>query len=440
MTITAPTAAGAPAGRPARGLGRLHAARGLAVNGGALVANVLASGLTGLGFWVLAARVAPPAVVAQASTAIAAILAVVSLSQQSFVLTLPALLADAPEPRRMTLSVYRAALLMTALVAPTYVVLGPRLAHGLQFLQGWRSSVAFVIAALVWCLFSLQDAVLTGLRKATYVLAENTGWGTVRVVLLVAALAGGVHMSVVALVASWVVPAAACVALVSWYLFAAPSSPLAEARGSRRFERRQLLGYMGAEYVTSVLGSAVTLVTGAYALTTLGATEAAPLMLAASLVLVVEGAVSAFAQSLAVEASRADGAAERRRSLVHLTVLALGGLSLGAVVTVRVASEPIMGLLGSHYREAGGAALMILVLAVPARAVSLVSNADNRIRGEGGRNLLQQALACAVCFGLLATGRFRTGESIAWVLVVMRYAQTGLAVVHLRRGRLHLVR
>lgn len=439
MTITAPTA-GAPAGRVARALGRMHAARGLAVNGGALVANVLASGLTGLGFWMLAARVAPPSVVAQASTAIAAILAVVSLSQQSFVLTLPALLADAPEPRRLTLSVYRAALLMTALVAPGYVIVGPRLAHGLQFLQGWRNASWFVVAAMVWCLFSLQDAVLTGLRKATYVLVENTGWGAVRVALLVAALVAGMHMSVAALVASWVVPAAVCVGLVSWYLFASAASPLEEARGSRTFERRHLLGYMGAEYATSVLSSAVTLVTGAYALTTLGAADAAPLMLAASLVLVLEGAVSAFAQSLAVEASRSDGAAERRRSLVHLTVLALGGLSVGAVVTVRVASGPIMGLLGPHYREAGAAALLILVLAVPARAVSLVSNADNRIRGDGGRNLLQQALACAVCFGLLATGRFRTGEAIAWVLVVMRYAQAGLAVLQLRQGRLRLVR
>jgi hypothetical protein len=442
VTTTPPAEESAPTADAASLLGgwgqSLRGARGLAVNGGALIVNVLASGLTGLGFWVFAARVAPPAAVGQASTAISAIIAVVSLSQQSFVLTLPSLLASAPRPRQLTVSMYRAALAMTALVAPVYVLLGPVFARGLGFLRDAPVAVAFVVASLVWCVFSLQDAVLTGVRKATYVLFENTAWGVTRLVILLVAWGLGVRLGVKFLLASWIVPALACVGIVTWYLFVNARSPLVEASDGRMLERRRFLSYMGAEYAASVLGSVVTLVTGAYALTKLGPSAAAPLLIAASLVVVVEQALSSFAQALSVEASRAEGAAHRRRGLLGLTVLALGGLSLAAVVMARMAGEHVMGLLGAHYREAGGTALGILMLAVPARALGLVSNADNRIRGEGSRNLLQQSVACIVCFGLLASGRFTTLPALAWVIVIMRYATAVVAALHLRRGRLHL--
>lgn len=416
----------------------VRGAKGLAVNGGALIVNVLASGLTGLAFWVLAARVAPPGVVAEASAAISAVLAVVGLSQQSFVLTLPALLANSPAPRQLTVSVYRAALLMTAIIAPLYVAVGPAVADGLEFLRHDRVGLALVVAALVWCIFSLQDAVLTGMRKATYVLVENTTWGVVRVAILGAMWLLGSEFTVGWLMASWVLPAAVFVAIVSSYLFGSSASPLRQATGSRNLERRRMISYMGAEYLTSVLSSAITLVTGAYALTTLGASAAAPLMIAASLVVVVEGALSSFAQALAVEASRAEGAAERRRGLLRLTAGMLGTMSIGAVAVAAVAGDQIMGLLGPHYTGTGGTALAILMLGVPARALTLVSNADNRIRGDGVRNLSQQIVTCVVCFGLLATGQFTTVASIAWVLVGMRYATAALAAAHLSKGRLHL--
>ena len=420
--------------------GRRHfaGARGLAVNGGALVVNVLASALTGLGFWIIAARVAPPSVVAQSSAAITAILAVVSLAQQSFVLTLPSLLSVSPEPRRLTASMYRAALVMTAITAPLYVLLGPRLADGLEFLRDWRLAVAFLVGTLVWCIFSLQDAVLTGVRKAKYVLFENATWGIIRLLGLIGLWAAGAHLGVGLVIMSWVVPAAGLVAVVNWYLFRSQRSPLAEARGTQSLDRRRFLSYMGAEFLASVLSSAMTLVVGAYILTTLGASAAAPLLTAASLMLVVEGTLASFAQALSVEASRPDGAHERRHSLIHMTAIFLGALSLGAIVTAAIAGDQIMALLGPHYRETGGTALAILMLSVPFRSILVVSNADNRIRGEGGRNLIQQAVASVVCVCLLVSGQFTTVAALAWIPVIIRAATAVVAGVQLGQGRLKL--
>jgi len=97
-----------------------------------------------------------------------------------------------------------------------------------------------------------------------------------------------------------------------------------------------------------------------------------------------------------------------------------------------------MGLLGAHYRSSGGTALAILMLAVPFRSICLVSNADNRIRGQGGRNLLQQAVACTVCIALLLSGHFHSIAAIAWVMVLMRVAAAAVATVQLSQGRLQL--
>jgi O-antigen/teichoic acid export membrane protein len=235
---------------------------------------------------------------------------------------------------------------------------------------------------------------------------------------------------------SWLVPAFALTVGVTWYLFASTGSPLAEPLGSRAFERRRFLSFMGTEYLASVLSSAVTLIGGAYALTTLGADGAAPFVTAAALVIVVENALASFAQALAVEASGKDGAPDRRRNLLSLAAAMLGGISAAAVLSALVFGHSIMGLLGELYRGAGGTALAILMWCVPARAIGVVSNADNRLRGQGHRNLLQQVVACVVFFGLLLTGEIDTIASLCWAVVAMRVVPALLAVRHLQAGRL----
>jgi hypothetical protein len=441
--MTAPDLAPSPAmaesgSGPRARLPRQHFAgtRGLAVNGGALIANVFASGFTGLLFWVLAARVAEPEVVANGSAMVTAIIAVVSLSQQSFVFTLPSLLAVSPEPRRLAVRTYGAALALTAIAAPVYVLAGPSLASGLDYLRDWHLAVAFVAGACGWCLFSLQDAVLTGVRKGAVVLVENASWGLARLAIVAGLWATGTRLGVGWLVTSWVVPASGLVVVVSWYLFVSDRSPLATPAGTTVFDRRKLASFLGAEYAASVLSSTVQLVAVAYALTRLGAAGAAPLLAASSLVLVVEGAVASFSQALAVEAAKAGGDRSHRRNLVRVTVLFIGGVSVAAVTASALAGHEIMALLGPTYRDTGGTALAILMLCVLPRGIIVVSNADNRIRGEGGRNLLQQAVAAAVFFGLLLTGTVNTVATLAWALVAMRVVTALLALAHLRRGRL----
>jgi O-antigen/teichoic acid export membrane protein len=437
--VTSTEAAPAPPGA-LRILPHRHFAgtRRLATNGGALALNVFVSGATGLVFWVLAARVAPPSVVAQASTALGAIVAVVSLTQQSFVFTLPSLLAVSPRPKALAAKTYAVALVITAAVAPVYVFVGPSVASGLNFLRDGRLAAAVIFGCLVWCVFSLQDSVLTGVRRGGLVLFENAAWGASRLAVVFALWALGVRLGVGWLVASWIVPAAVAAVAVTWFLFRSASSPLRGPLGMQALERRRYLSFMGTEYLASVLSSVVALVGGAYAITTLGASGAAPFVTAVSLVSVMEGSMASFAQALAVEASQDAEGQVQRRNMLRLTALVLGAVSVVAVAAALVFGHQIMGMLGDEYRASGGTAFAILSLCLPARAIAVVSNADNRIRSQGGRNLLQQVVACVVFFGLLLTGQVTTIAAICWAAVAMRFSSALVATQHLRVGRLQL--
>ena len=49
--------------------------------------------------------------------------------------------------------------------------------------EHWRAAW-FVVATVVWTIFVLQDAVLTGLGEAPWVLAENAAYGVVKLLVL----------------------------------------------------------------------------------------------------------------------------------------------------------------------------------------------------------------------------------------------------------------
>ncbi|HEX9044121.1 MAG TPA: lipid II flippase MurJ, partial [Candidatus Limnocylindrales bacterium] len=68
----------------------------------------------------------------------------------------------------------------------------------------------------VWCLFSLEDAVLIGLRKSAWVPVENATYGAIKLALLVGLAVVGIRWG---LLGSWVIAAAILVVVVNIVLF-----------------------------------------------------------------------------------------------------------------------------------------------------------------------------------------------------------------------------
>jgi len=408
---------------------QLSGTSSLAVNGGALIINVIASGLSGFVFWIIAARAVEPAVVARATAMVITMLAVVSLSQQSLTVNIPVLIAGSPRPRRLAGKAYVCGVSLTAATALLYVSVGTRLVSGLAYLRAERLAIIFVLGCVVWSIFSLQDAVLTGLRRGRLVLLENSVWGLARLLFVLALPLFGLKLQVGWLVAAWLIPASLLVAMISYFLFVLPSSPLRQPLGSDRLSRRRLVYFLGVEHLASMTGAFVALVVPAVALTSLGAGPAAPMLAAYSFVAVSENAMGSFAQAFAVEVRRNGHAS---RNLIALTCILLGGFSFGAIALAQLFADDFMSLFGEDYRASGGPVLAILVLGLPARCMMMLSSAGNRLRGRSWRNLAQTMIYSVALFAGLAIADVETAPALAVCLVVARYVAAAFAIINLR--------
>ena len=50
----------------------------------------------------------------------------------------------------------------------------------------WLVGAWFVVSAIAWCIFTLQDSVLAGLRQAPRIPVENCLFSSLKIVLLLA--------------------------------------------------------------------------------------------------------------------------------------------------------------------------------------------------------------------------------------------------------------
>ncbi len=394
--------------------------------------NVFVSGIGGFAFWIIAARSAEPAVVAQASAMITSILGVTTLSQQSLVANVPILIAGSPRPRRVAGHAYVGALCVTAVAALLYLLFGTRIASGLEYLRDLRLAIVFVAGCVMWSIFSLQDAVLTGVRRGRLVLLENTVWASLRLLFVLALPVIGLTLGVGWLVATWLVPASLLVAAITYYLFGTSTSPLRQTLGSTQLHRRSLFSFLGVEQLGAITNGLVQIVTPAVALTTLGARTAAPFLAAYSLLIVTENAMATFAGAFAVEVRRHGRAS---RNLIAVTLALLGGVCVVAIVGAQFYGDNFMALFGHEYREPGGAILAILVLGLPASSIRSLSSAANRLRQAGWRNFAQHLTYCAVLFAGFSIVHIETGRSLAVCLVVARYASAAVSLQNLNNLR-----
>jgi O-antigen/teichoic acid export membrane protein len=145
-------------------------------NGYALLVNVGVTSLLGFLYWIVAARTYTPVHVGLSSTAVAVVQFLAGLAgQPSIANALTRFLPRAgPDATRLTLLAYGVAAGAGAVVsglyiAATHLPLGVPVVLG----QSWILALALGASVVVWCVFALQDGVLTGVRQAVWVPLEN---------------------------------------------------------------------------------------------------------------------------------------------------------------------------------------------------------------------------------------------------------------------------
>ena len=181
-------------------------------NGYALVLGAGLTQLIGVLYWVMAARSYPAAVVGRNSAAISITLFLSGLAELNLMSTLVRFLPiSGTRSARLILIVYAASASVSALIGLCFVVLISHVEPQLGFLRSSPFLVLwFVVSVITGAIFVLQDSALTGVRAASFVPVENTGFSLVKLALMFPLMrllpTAGIYLSWTAAFAISVIP------------------------------------------------------------------------------------------------------------------------------------------------------------------------------------------------------------------------------------------
>ncbi|MGH2884166.1 MAG: oligosaccharide flippase family protein [Solirubrobacteraceae bacterium] len=383
----------------------LRERRSLTFNALSLMTATVATNALGLVFWTEAARIGTPRVVGRAAAAIAALTLLATISQLNLTNVFVRLLPSAGRlGRRLIARGYVAVVALSLVVGAVYVFsgLGDGVVRG-----GIATQIAFVVAVPVLAVFALQDSVLTALRRAPWVAAENISFATGKLALLPALLllpiGGGI-------VISWVVPAAVAVTVVSALLFCRLLRGLEHTEGTLP-PRRRLMSFVAGEYVTAVWATAATQLMPLIVVWRLGPAQVAyftlPWLISMGITLLLWNVASAFVVELA-------GAHDRSGELLQRTLLLWAGVVGAALAVCVFAAGPLLSLSGASYAAHGTELLRLIGCSAPFTALvalyCMLMWIDQRVwllaafQAAFGVALLAATLVLLPRLGLVAVG------------------------------------
>lgn len=395
-------------------------------NGAALALSGLLSGVLGAGFWIAAAHTTPRAAVGEATALISAMMALSMLGQLNLG---PALVTFLPRAGRRRASLVAGSTAvaggLSLLLGAGFVLGAPRFTDAFPVLEHPLAAAGFVLAVGVWSVFALQDAALTGLRRATWVPVKSAAYNTAKFAMLLAV--GGTTW---ALLTAWIVPAAIAAVPVTYLLFARVLPTRDEPRpgtDGRAFRR-----FLAGESTAMVLEQIGVTLLPVLVVVLVGPRAAAPFGLVWMIVQALDALVISLGSSLVVEGAQAGAdidsmhRAMRRRALAGLGVITLVA-ELGAPLLLRV--------FGDQYAHEGANLFRLLLLGSLGRTVVTLAICAARARLRVGwivrMHLLLAALVPASALllghriGLLGVGLAWAGSQFVAAVIVLAGERPG---------------
>ncbi|MFE0790690.1 lipopolysaccharide biosynthesis protein [Streptomyces mutabilis] len=209
--------AAAPAGGGPVPSGSGHGGDSLFKNAYFLMLSTGVSAVLGLGFWLVAARYYSEEAVGQGSAAIAAMRLLASITATTMI---GAVVRFVPRAGRATgplvWRAYAASSVVVALAAVVFLLTLDLWGASYAPLGTAEAGALFVAACVAWALLTLQDGVLTGLRKAEWVPAGNAVFSVGKLILLAVF---ATTLPVLGIFVSWAVAIAFSTLPLGWLIF-----------------------------------------------------------------------------------------------------------------------------------------------------------------------------------------------------------------------------
>ncbi|MFC8828052.1 lipopolysaccharide biosynthesis protein [Streptomyces sp. NPDC057137] len=392
-------------------------------NAYALMLSTGVSAALGLGFWLVAARYYTEEAVGQGSAAIAAMRLLASLTATTMI---GAVVRYVPRAGRATGAlVWRAYAVSSAVVCVACVVFlltldlwGPSYAP----LDGVTAGLVFTASCVAWALLTLQDGVLTGLRKAFWVPVGNAVFSLGKLLLLVAFATA---MPVLGVFVSWAAAIALSVLPLGWLVFRRLIPRQAAADRDREPPRPADIGrFLAGDSVGALFSLAMINLLPVMVAVRFDAAHNAFFYTAYTVGGTMEFMAINMASSLTAHASHsperlAEGV---RGALRRMTVL------LVPVVLVLVVFAPqVLAPFGADYAEHGSTVLRLLAAAALPRVVVELYIGVLRVQGRTG---MLAALQGAMCVSVLGSAVLLLGPAgISGAGLAMLLSMTLVALV-----------
>ncbi|MFF0445511.1 lipopolysaccharide biosynthesis protein [Streptomyces sp. NPDC004609] len=400
-----------------------HGQDSLFRNAYALMLSTGVSAALGLGFWLVAARYYTKDAVGEGSAAIAAMRLLASITATTMT---GAVVRYVPRAGRATGPlVWRTYLFSSAVVLVASVVFlltldlwGP----SYEPLRGLWPGLCFAAAAVSWALLTLQDGVLTGLRRAFWVPIGNAVFSVGKLVLL-AVFASA--LPVLGIFVSWALAMALSIVPLAWLIFRRLIPQQAAADRDREPPRMKEIGrFLAGDSFGALFSMAMINLLPVMVAVRFDATHNGYFYIAYTVGGTMEFMAMNMASSLTAHASHSPEtlAAGVRGALRRMTLL------LVPVVLVLVVFAPlILAPFGSAYADNSSTVLRLLAAAALPRVAVELYIGVLRVQGRTGMLAVIQGTMCVLVLGSATLLFGPTGISGAgWAMLL---SMTLMAVV-----------
>jgi O-antigen/teichoic acid export membrane protein len=384
-----------------------------------LLANTMVTSILGMGFWVAAARLYPSGEVGRDTVLISVMVELSTVCQLNLGNGILRFLPDlGAHSARALGTVYVLTGTIALALGTAFVLVAPRLSHELAFLGDQATlAVSFVVALVLWGLFTLQDAALTATRQAPWIPMKNSLFGVIKLAALPVMLAVG---AIDGVFFAWIVPMALLLVPVTLLVFrrAIPRHLAAGAIRESSIARigpRRVARFLAQDYLASVFTQATLTVLPLLVIAILGAQQSAYFAMPFTIVLAFDTFAYSACSSLVVEATLDQ---ESLRALAKVFARRVLSLLMPAAALLALAAPLVMLPFGRAYAEHGAGVLRLLLLGSVFRAVIALFSAVSRVQRRGLRlGVIELALLVLVLGGAvpLAHSHGIQGVAAAWL-------------------------
>jgi O-antigen/teichoic acid export membrane protein len=420
-------------------LARRQVSDPLSRGGLALLVNTGLTGVLGFGYWIIAAHLFSTYAVGVAGALVAGTTLFSGIGQLNLSGMLMRFLPKAGgKSRRLVLTTYVFAASASALLAVISLMAIKIFASATSPLRlDTVESTALVLAVAATAIFTIEDSVLVGLRRAAWVPVENGAFGVAKIATLFMLAPIGTAF---ALFGAWMIPLTLTIPVISAVLFCR-FLPLAS--------RPRRTAHLGPEVRSNIIRFAIGDATGG--LFTQAWTYLLPILITASLGASVDAlfftsflfsstidqVAANYASPLTVEGAHAP---DEIATLIRQALRHIFAIILPTVAALAILGPWLLRAFGDKYVSAVPLLDMLLIACLP-KAVSSVYYAYCRVQCSTHRSAIMQAYVCtATLSAVVLLGHSFGLIGVGLAIVAVQSSAGAVSWWALRRGFHHIER